>query len=239
VIAGVALGLSQYFYAGSKVLIFVIPFLALILWKETPSYRRMWVHLGKLSVTAVAIGAPITFFALMVPEVYFNRSRVVYGWSDPAITATIGKVDYGQYLWHQIWRNVGSFTTVPEVTGFYGPGIPYLIGVAAPLFMIGVIAFFWYRQWVPLLWLFFSLLFGGILISGAPSSSHHVVMIPVICWATAVPLNWLWDKERLGRQLVLFLLLAIIATDLVFYFGIYVPRGPRDLFNDLPELPIR
>lgn len=239
VIAGAALGISQYFYAGSKVLIFLVPALAWLLWRETPSYKRMWIHFGKLSLTAIAIGAPITLFALILPDVYFNRSRTVMGWTEPTIVATIGKLDYGEYLWHQIWRNVGAFTAVPEVTGFYGPGIPYLIGVAAPLFVIGVVAFFWYRQWIPLLWLFFALLLGGVLISGAPSSSHHVVMIPVICWATAVPLNWLWQQGRWGIRIALFFIALIIATDLIFYFGIYVPRGPRDLFNDLPELPFQ
>lgn len=235
VMAGLALGLSQYFYAGSKIVLFILPFLFYKLWQETPSYRQMGIHVSKMGITAVVVGAPITIFALMVPEVYFERSRVVWGWSQPAIQATIGQVDYGRYLWHQIWRNVGAFTTVPEVTGFYGPGVPYLIGLAAPLFVVGVLWFFWQRQWIPLVWLFFALLFGGILISGAPSSSHHVVMIPVICWATAVPINSLW--QRGNWRLALAILALIMATDLFFYFGIYVPNGPRDLFNQLPPPP--
>lgn len=235
VLAGVALGLSQYFYAGSKTVLFVLPFLLWKLWKEEGDSHRMVIHAGKMGATAVAIGAPITLFALLKPDLFFQRSRVVWGWSVPTITATLGEVDYGRYLWHQIYRNVGSFTTIPEVTGFYGPGVPYLIGVAAPLFVIGVLWFVWKRQWIPLLWLFFALLFGGFLLSGAPSSSHHVVMIPVICWATAVPLNALWQSGR--WRLAIALILLIVATDLFFYFGIYVPRGPRDLFHELPEPP--
>lgn len=235
VIAGAALGLSQYFYAGSKTVIFVLPFLLWMLWKETPSYQKMLIHAGKFGVTAVAIGAPITFFAFMSPGLFFERSKVVYGWSVPAIQTTLGEVDYGRYLWHQLYRNFGSFTTVPEVTGFYGPGVPYLIGIAAPIFVIGILWFFWKRQWIPLWWLFFALLFGGVLLGGAPSSSHHVVMIPVICWATAVPISALWNSGK--WRIALLIILLIVITDLVFYFGIYVPRDPIDLFHELPLPP--
>ena len=101
--------------------------------------------------------------------------------------------------------------------------------------MIGILWFFWKRQWVPLAWLFFALLFGGILLGGAPSSSHHVVMIPVICWATAVPISALWENGR--WRLALFIIIAIVLTDLIFYFGIYVPSEPRDLFHELPLPP--
>ncbi len=235
VIAGAALGLSQYFYAGSKTVLFVLPFLLWMMWKETPSYQKMLIHFGKMTAVAITIGAPITFFAFMRPGLFFERSRVVWGWSVPAITATLGEVDYGRYLWHQIYRNFGSFTTVPEVTGFYGPGVPYLIGIAAPIFVIGILWFIWKKQWIPLTWLFFALLFGGILLGGAPSSSHHVVMIPAICWATAVPISALWESGR--WRLALFIIVVIVLTDLIFYFGIYVPNEPRDLFHELPLPP--
>lgn len=206
-----------------------------MLYRELPDRERLLVHVGKLGVTAVSAAAPITLFALLKPEVFFERSRVVFGWQPDAIITAVGDYNLGQYLWLQIWRNFGAFTTVPEITGFYGPGVPFLIGVAAPLFVIGFIWAIWSRQWVPVLWILLTIFLGGIMLTGAPSSSHFVVAIPAICWLVALPLNWLWQNGR--WRLALALLILIILTDLVFYFGIYVPGEPRDLFNALPPWP--
>jgi 4-amino-4-deoxy-L-arabinose transferase-like glycosyltransferase len=234
-LAGLALGLSQYFYAGNKISFFLLPFVLIMMYRENPDRPRMIVHVGKMVVTAVTVAAPITLFAFIRPDIFFDRSRVVFGWKPDAIIAAVGDYSIGEYLWQQIWRNFGAYTSVPEITGFYGPGVPYLIGAAAPLFIIGVLWALWTRQWIPLLWIFFTTVFGGILLSGAPSSSHYVVSIPAICWLTAVPITWLWENGR--WRLAIFLIGAIIITDLGFYFGIYVPSEPRDLFNAIPAWP--
>jgi len=237
VLSGLALGFSQYFYSGNKISFFLLPVVLWLLYREVPDQRRMLVHVGKMMVTAVTVAAPIALFALIQPDIFFDRSRVVFGWQSDAIMAAVGDYQLVDYLWQQIWRNFGAFTTVPEITGFYGPGVPFLIGIAAPLFLTGFIWSIWTRQWVPVLWVLLTVFFGGILLTGAPSSSHYVVSIPAICWLTAVPLNWLWENGR--WRLALFLLAAIMITDLVFYFGIYVPGEPRDLFNQIPAWPFR
>jgi hypothetical protein len=71
--------------------------------------------------------------------------------------------------------------------------------------------------------------------TGAPSSPRYVVSIPAICWLIAIPLDWLIGKGH--WPLILVLLLVFVATDLLFYFGIYVPRGPRDLIHPFPPWP--
>lgn len=235
VLSGLALGLSFYFYAGNKISLFLLPLVMLMAYRQDPDRQRLLIHTGKLGLTAVAAGAPITLFALIQPQVFFARSRVVYAWQEPAIVDAVGQLDYGAYLWHQIWRNVGAFVAVPDITGFYGPGVPFLIGLAAPLFVIGLLWAIWKWQWVPVLWVLFTVIFGGIMLTGAPSSSHFVVVIPAICWLTAVPLNWLWQRDM--EKLALVLLVAIMLTDALFYFAIYVPGSPRDLFNAMPPWP--
>ena len=235
VLSGIALGLSQYFYAGSKIVLFMLPFMLWMLYKELPDRRRMLIHVGKLSVTAVAVGAPITLFALLEPDTFFARSRVVFGWQPAVIIDAIGELNFVKYFWYQVWRNFGAYTSVPEITGFYGPGVPFLIGIAAPLFIIGLLWAIWKRQWMPILWVLFTTIFGGMLLGGAPSSSHYVAVIPAICWLTAVPINWVWQQR--GWKLAMLLLIIIMLTDLIFYFGVYVPAGPRDLINQIPTWP--
>ena len=241
VLAGLALGLSQYFYAGNKIGLFLLAYVMVVLYRQEPgrqetARQKMLVHGGKLVITAVTVAAPITLFALLKPDVYLTRTYQVMGWQSGYIIDAIGEYNLWRYLGHQLWRNLGAFTAVPEITGFYGPGVPFLIGLAAPLFIAGILWSLWKRQFVPVLWVLLTVFFGGILLGGSPSSSHYVVVIPAICWLTAVPLNWLWENGQ--RRLSLFLLIAIMATDLIFYFGVYVPSGPRDLFNAMPPWPL-
>ena len=146
-----------------------------------------------------------------------------------------GRYDLLGYAGRQTWRALGAFTTVPDVTGFYGPGVPLVIGLAAPLFVVGFLWSAYKRRWIPVLWVLLTALLGGFMLTGAPSSSHYTVSIPAICWLIAVPLGWLVAHDR--RRLALLALSIVIVTDLVFYFVIYVPGGPRDLFNPFPPWP--
>jgi 4-amino-4-deoxy-L-arabinose transferase-like glycosyltransferase len=235
VIAGLAAGLSQYFYLGSKVGLLLIILLMVALYSDERDMRRLLVHGGKFWVTAVTVAAPIGLFALLQPDIYFERARTVAGWQESVIISAIGEYDLPRYLGYQLWRNFGAFTSVPDITGFYGPAIPFLIGLAAPIFVIGFFWAIWKRQWLPVAWVLLSVIFGGVLISGAPSSSHLVVVIPAICWLVAMPLERLYQSG--WRWPAVLALAAIMVTDLVFYFGLYVPSGPRDLINDIPPVP--
>jgi hypothetical protein len=77
--------------------------------------------------------------------------------------------------------------------------------------------------------------FGGFLLTGAPSSSHYIGVIPAVCWLTAVPLGWLAGKGY--WRLAVTGVFLIVATDLLFYFCIYVPSGPTDLIHAFPAGP--
>ncbi len=235
VVAGLAMGLGQYFYAGNKIGLFLLLFLFVQLYREKRDWRQWVIFVGKFGVTFVTVAAPIALFALLEPEVYFDRSQMVMGWTAVEIEQITRGGTVWQYLGHQLWYNWGAFTSVSEVTGFYGPNVPFLIGLASTLFMIGFVWSLWQRQWLPVLWLTCVVLFGGILLNGSPSSSHYVASIPVICWLTAVPLGWLWQHKQ--KHLVVLLLLFIVLTDLYFYFGVYVPGHPHDLIHPLPPMP--
>jgi 4-amino-4-deoxy-L-arabinose transferase-like glycosyltransferase len=236
VLAGLALGLSQYFYSGSKIAFFLLLFVVVMLYRGEPDRRRLFIHGGKLVITFVTVAAPITIFAFLEPDVYFQRAREVYGWQESAIIAAVGENDLWRYLGFQVWRNIGAFTTFPDITGFYDSKIPFVIGLAAPLFLIGFFWSIWQRQFLPVLWILLTVFFGGIMLNGSPSSSHYVVAIPAICWLTAVPLAWLWQQGR--WRLSLLLLAALVATDLLFYFTIYLPRVQVDLSHSMPPWPL-
>jgi hypothetical protein len=234
-LAGLAAGLSQYFYAGSKLGLLLLLFVVVRLYRQDPDRQRLLIHAGKFLLMAVAVAAPITVFAMHDPETYFLRTRDVLGWREQVIVSTIGEFDLWRYFWHQVWHSFGAFTSVSEITGFYGPGVPFLIGLSPPIFVIGFLWSAWKGHVVPVLWILLTALIAGFMLGGAPSSSHYAVSIPAICWLTAAPLSFLWERGR--WKLALVVLLAIMVTDALFYFAVYVPTPPRDLIFPLPPLP--
>ena len=240
VLAGLAAGMSQYFYAGSKIGLLLIVFVIWDFWREGRGQlrgrqqvhnRRLAIYTGQMLLMAAIVAAPIIFHALREPDVYFDRSQDVFAFT-PEILASDEMLSFA---WDQILNSAGAMTAVPDRTGFYGPGVPLLFGMAAPLFAIG---FFWAlykKRYLPALWVMLTIILGGFFMQHPPSSSHLVVIIPAVCWLMAIPLAWLVDR---GRWRWAALIVAIIViTDLVFYFGYYVPGEPYDLIHAFPPWP--
>jgi 4-amino-4-deoxy-L-arabinose transferase-like glycosyltransferase len=233
VLAGLGLGLSQYFYAGSRVAIFLIGLLILQLWRQEPDRRRLGVHLGKLTATTFCAAAPLGFFALFNPQIFFARVPQIMGWYPEAVRQVTGSVsDWWGYFWHQFAHAFGAYLFYPDVTGFYGPGTAFTFGVSAVAFGLGALWAIRTRRWLPLAWVLLTAFLGGFIMRGAPSSSHYVVSIPGIVWLVAIPLDAL--IARGWGRLALVALAAIMISDLIFYFGVYVPRGAPDLTAPFP-----
>jgi hypothetical protein len=126
-----------------------------------------------------------------------------------------------------VGHSFGAYVAYPDITGFYGPGVPLVFGLALVIFLVGVIWALHTRRWLVLAWVALTALLGGFIMRGAPSSSHFVVSIPAIVWLLILPLDALIARGR--WRLALSVMLAIMLIDLVFYFGVYVPGGPSDL----------
>lgn len=233
VLAGLALGLSQYFYAGSKVAILLLGLLIFKLWRQEPDRRRLGVHLGKLVATAFCAAVPIGLFALRNPEVYFARIPQVIGWYPEAAREITGSASgWWGYLWYQTTHSLGAYLIYSDITGFYGPGIAFTFGVSALAFVLGVLWAIRTRRWLPLAWVLLTAFLGGFVLLVPPSSSHYVASIPGIAWLVALPLDALIARGW-GKLAVVFLA-AIMISDLIFYFGVYVPRGAPHLSVPFP-----
>ena len=236
-LSGLAVGLSQYFYAGSKVGVILLAILVLVLWKEGRQEPTRWaVYLGKLAAVAVCAAAPMVAFALHDPGAYFSRTQSVMGWTPEAISAILGpQATLGQYFWHQLTQSFGTYLFFPDDTGFYHPGIPLVFGPAAVIFGVGFLWAIFKKQWVPVIWVLLTALLGGFLLSGPSGSSHFVVSIPAICWLIALPLNYLAENKH--PRLAWALLALLIAVDIIFYFGFYAANPSGDLVNPFPPVP--
>jgi len=238
VISGFAVGMSQYFYAGSRLGLLLLLFVVWRCWRRETDRKGLVGYTATMVLVAAIIAAPIMFMAIRDPAPFFERSRVVLGWKPEIMARVTGEpIDFWGYFGHQLGRSVGAYVAIPDVTGFYAPGVPLLIGLAAPLFVVGVLWATYKRRTLPVLWILLTVLFGGFLLSDPPGSSHYVISIPAVSWLVAVPISWLSDRSQRGKQFALALLSMVLVVDLFFYFLIYVPGKPYDLIHPFPPLP--
>jgi 4-amino-4-deoxy-L-arabinose transferase-like glycosyltransferase len=234
VICGVAFGMSQYFYHGSKISFFILLFMVVLLWKSNKNLAEKLTYLIITGLVAVTIAAPLFMYMIKCPDCYFLRARVVWGWKPEAIQAAIGEVNYWKFFWHQVKYTLGTYTHFPDPNGFYGPGIPLVFGPAEILFIAGLVICAIERNWIPLIWIAITSFFGGFLIGVPNSSAHYVAAIPAICWTIAHTLDWI--KRNGHRRTSIFLLAVLVITDLIIYFYFYATTGGRDFIYPFPPL---
>jgi 4-amino-4-deoxy-L-arabinose transferase-like glycosyltransferase len=235
-LAGATLGFSQYFYQGGRLGVLLLTFVVVWLWWNDRDGQRLVIHLGKLAAVAVCIAGPLYLFAMVEPDPFLARFRVVLGWQPDAIQQATGSAtDYWNFFWYQLARSVGAYTAYTDITGFYRPQIPLTIGLSMIMLPIGFGWAIFKRMWVPVVWLILATLFGGFLLGGAPSSSHYVIAIPAICWLIAIAIDLI--SEHGHPRVALAILVIIVLTDFIFYFGIYQSAPSSDLMLPFPPIP--
>ena len=238
VISGFALGMSQYFYPGARLGIFMLVFLIIWLYRKDTDRKSLLVFSGKLSLVALTIAAPLLIYAILKSDIFFQRMTVVFAWKEEYILQAVGTIDYWKFFQYQLIKSLGAFTGLPDMTGFYRPDVPFLFGLSAVLFTIG---FFWAiikKQWFPVIWIVLTFIFAGMLIFGVPSSSHYVISIPAIVWLIALPLEWLSTRNKKGLLVLsIVLLIIMLLTDFFFYFFVYLYKNNSDLIFELPPWP--
>ncbi|MGD2057505.1 MAG: glycosyltransferase family 39 protein, partial [Anaerolineales bacterium] len=237
VIAGLALGISQYFYVGSRIALLLLPVLIIRLWHERSDYRELLVHSGKLLAVAAAAAIPLFIFALDNPDLFLSRATI--NWTLPRMIGEQSQLSVGETilaLGHQAWISFAGFFSFSDYTAFYKPGVPFLLGLSGIFFLAGILLAIYQRRVLLLVWLGITIFFGAFLIPGPPGTSHIIPAVPAMIWLVTLPLS---EMYRHGyKRLVPILLLMMIATDIYFYYGIYIPGGADpDLSLPFPEIP--
>ncbi len=233
-LAGICLGLSAHVYSGGYVVVLLLPLLFWQLWMKTRDRVGLTLYTGKMLVLAAVIAAPLVVFAFLFPQHFFGRANSVNGWSPVSMQIAMGSdLTPWTYFVEQVKRSFGAYNFTPEITGFYNPQTPFLMGFASILFLVGIGLAIQKRQYFPLLWITLVTILGGVMILGTPSSTHFIAAIPAICWLVALPLDHLFEKNPKWAYL---LLAVVLATDLVFYFWIYNPAVNADLDVLFPEI---
>ena len=233
VIAGAALGFSQYFYHGSKIVVFLLLILMISHWKQGGILIRKARFLGAMALVTLCVAGPMIMFSFASPEIFYARLRDDWGWKQQAVQATLREVNYWKYFWYQLLHSLGTYTIYPDPSGFYRPNIPLTAGLSAILLMAGSVIAMIRRNWLPIFWLLLTSLFGGFMLCVPHSSPHYVVAIPAICWLIGLAINWIWESGYAKAAIIV--LCAAAAIDLYFYFYVFTYSIPPD-FN-LPFPP--
>ena len=235
-LAGLALGFSQYFYVGSRVALLLVPWVFYHLWTQDGDRRKLLIHAGKLAAAAGVVALPLALFALANPEIVLERAELNYTWVPAAIAR------YGESGWaflrmaaEQAWLTFAGLTVLPDRSAFYGPGVPFLLGLSGVFFVAGLLWAVFRRQVLPLLWIAATLFFAAFLIPGPPHTSHTIAAVPALIWIVALPLR---DLARLGKpRLAWTLLVLLMLTDLAVYIAIIGTGGGEPAFS-LPFPPV-
>ena len=235
-LAGLALGMTAYFYSGGYVVVFLMIYLIWKLWRETNLQTGLAIYTGKMLAMALSTALPLLIFVLAKPDQFFLRANEINAWKPEAVKILMGdNVNYVSFFWTQFSGAFGVYNFIPEQSGFYLSNAPLILGAASILFLVGIGWAYYKKLFLPIIWILFVTILGGFLVAPPPSSSHYVAAIPAICWLIAIPIDRMFSTNR--RVWAIALIVAIVVADLFFYFYIYHAMPGRDLIFPFPQVP--
>jgi 4-amino-4-deoxy-L-arabinose transferase-like glycosyltransferase len=236
-LAGLALGFSQYFYVSVRLLFILIPvWLLLAALADRARFKRNWTSIVLMFLVAIVVFLPLAanyarhWDEFMAP---MQRVSILGDWlrNEQQIT--------GQPAWrilaHQLWLSIQAYTNT-DLRHWYTPEVPMLRSFAAGFFLLGIVLLIteWHKpqHWLLALWL------GAFTLSGAlsestPAAQRYIGVAPAAALVLGYGLSaiserlaglWPTAKKTLpALAIALTVLLSI--SDINFYFRDFTPRG--------------
>ena len=231
VLAGMAAGLSQYFYFASRVVPIIAGPCLLLLWFR----RRITVwHIVAFGFAFLVIYAPLASHYIYNPEQFFGRLRDVSIFHPDYVRSAVGPqatmpTAFPALIWEQIRKGMGIFVRAADDSGFYSANIPAFDVVTAGLIWLGLGAMLSrirrYHEAALFLWFALGMFFGSTLTMGATSGQRTLIMMTAVYLAGGVFVARLWELLQasslrradwlavpVGTTLALWLLAANVST---------------------------
>ncbi len=192
ILAGVVVGVAQYFYAGARLTMIVLGIMLLhFIWLDRHHADRLKQSIRYALISAFAFlitAAPMLQYAVRFPNDYNARLNQVgifqNGWVDGQMASR--GVGVAQLLFEQGRRAFLMFNYYPDMTVWYGTPRPAMDGIWAVLFMIGLL-YCTLRLFPPrsenrffpfVLWWWTGMVLGGVLTEMPPSYQRMVTLAP-------------------------------------------------------------
>ena len=242
-LAGVGIGLAQYFYATGRALFVIIPawvFLAGIF-----DWKRLKQSIPDILVSlwvAVIVVLPLVWFYIKFPNEFLapmNRVSIFGDWLN--YTAQTTGVSKLMLILTQVKLGLLGYFDVPT-RAWYEPGVPILRAIPGVIFLIGL-AFTLLRPkdergqllWV---WLGANALAVGFSES-APAAQRYVAATPALALMIGYGLyqlsqlliKWLPKWSRVISIVIIAASLLMAADDARFYYLEYTPASDFSGFN--------
>jgi 4-amino-4-deoxy-L-arabinose transferase-like glycosyltransferase len=237
--AGLAMGLSVYFYTGARLLPWLVAIYLGFVWLQRRSHLGAVIpHLLLLVLAFLVVAGPMLGFALAHPNEWnarINQVGIVQsGWlaREPGLT---GKSTI-QILAEQFLHAAGAFHVFADRTVWYGANRPllgFLAGIFAVLGMVWALAHWRDRRYfLVLLWFWSVIVTGGMLTESPPSSMRLVIAIPAVALLVAFGLEQSvrlictsFSLDRMRENAALGVLISILAVSSIhFYFVEFTPE---------------
>ncbi|HMZ07784.1 MAG TPA: glycosyltransferase family 39 protein [Anaerolineales bacterium] len=260
ILAGLGIGLAQYFYPSSRVILAVVMggFFVSGLF-SFQKLKRSLANIFLMLFTGLVIFLPMGWYYVKNPNQFLapmERVSILGPWLDNEILIT-GKPAW-QILLKQLMLGAQSFTYLP-LQHWYRPEVALLRPISAGIFLLGLIYLISRpkesRSIILIIWLAMYIFIGG-LSESTPASQRYVAAAPVCILILAVGISEtgtlfekLWKTpERIVTAVMIGLAVFVSAEDANFYFNKYTKKSnfelagtngmiAQDLANDLLDKP--
>jgi 4-amino-4-deoxy-L-arabinose transferase-like glycosyltransferase len=232
-LAGLILGLGQYFYTSMRVV-----FAILCLWlliqaiRKWSDFRRRLPGLCSLAMGTVVILIPLAAYYIKNPSQFaapFQRVSILGPWLEQEIASS------GESAWYILWSQfklAGLAFTHVNLRHWYMPNHPMLLLIPSALFLLGIVLiiakikdprYTWLAIWIV------SAVAISALSESTPASQRLTFVAPAVSLVVVLPLRamieWFKDlfpeRKRFPVLLPGLLLILAMSLDFYFYFGEY------------------
>jgi 4-amino-4-deoxy-L-arabinose transferase-like glycosyltransferase len=223
VVAGAALGLTQYFYEGGRLL---FPPLVLLWFFLCWLAGRRWRLDGRPPLAGLLV-------ALLVAMPLYYTLLAQHASLTPRLDTAGLRLDTPYMSATRRWETLADpfllVVSLPDQGWFYSGQHPLVLRPLVPLFLVGTAFLFWRLRspgaLLVLLWLLFTSL-GNVLLTDRAWSPRYVVVFPALALVLAIglwsALQFLWPAPGRPQQRDLLagaLALALVAGQAAYYFG--------------------
>jgi hypothetical protein len=233
ILAGLSLGLAQYFYASARLLwLLAAGWMAAAFLIDRDRFKRNGGSWIALWTSAMAAFLPILFYLAAQPAEYFAHtvSRSIFQ-SD--LFRNAGGSSVWGLVWNQLYRGFGAFAFVPSMS-WYSSRAPLLRPLEAALFLAGLVLLALKpRNLRSVLLLGWVVIFGliGALSVDAPSSQRTIGAAPACALVIAFALTeicsrfgaWIPALKKAAAAAALAAVAFLAADNLHFTFAEFLP----------------
>ncbi|HEX2906810.1 MAG TPA: glycosyltransferase family 39 protein [Phototrophicaceae bacterium] len=237
-LSGAALGLTQYFYEGGRLLFpgLVAVWLLLKLLHQPQNWQQWRRGLMIWCVTAVIVAAPvyITLSQFQEPAAArLNQNLPPADYLYALLTARPGSNAF-QWLGQHLLNPLLLFISQPDTGVFYGGDQPLILLVLLPAFFAGL---FWAGKvssgrmlllWFALTWA------GNLLLADSALASRYVVVLPAVVLLLALGITSVATHLKVKQRdtLAWGYVVACCLIQVIYYFGPHLDTFNRQIRPD-------